>query len=662
MCGIAGVISFDSQRFAISREILAAMSRCIAHRGPDGEGIFYDDSRSATAGAACGLAHRRLAIIDPDPRANQPFADARSRQLVFNGEIYNFRELRAELTKLKPDHPWRTNCDTEVLLVAYDAWGETCVGKFDGMFAFAIWDPTNQSLFLARDRMGQKPLYLAVMPSSDGHAIGAIAFASELAALRAVPWIDTTTDDATLGHYLRWGYIPAPLTIYRGCEKLPPARWMRVTAKGLEVQQYFDPNTPDPSLASSRESSSITQTTRDLLTSAVKRQLVSDVPLGCFLSGGIDSSIIAAAMKASVVGGDQPVHTFSIGFDDPRYDETKYAAEVARHLATKHQQFTVRPNAAEDLPKLAAVFGEPFGDSSALPTHYLSRETRRHVKVALSGDGGDELFAGYDRYRAMLLGEGFRSLPAPLQKIALNKIWERLPGTHPKSSVARLKRLLSSLHLPPAERYDSFMRYFDEAMTAALMKSREEASGGGKWLKHQFEALVADGRDVVQAALALDRATYLPEDLLTKVDRAAMLHALEVRSPFMDPALVHFAAGLTTEQLLGTRGGATAFMQSPMTTPAKLILRDAFAADLPPSVFKRRKMGFAVPIGEWFRGELKSLLHDALTAADSFAATHFHRPTIDNLLAEHDGRQADHSQRLYALLMLELWWRQSRDS
>jgi asparagine synthase (glutamine-hydrolysing) len=662
MCGIAGVISFD-QRYPVSREILAAMSACIAHRGPDGEGIFFDDSGGATTGAApaaCGLAHRRLAVIDPDPRANQPFADARGRQLVFNGEIYNFRELRAELTKLRPDYSWRTNCDTEVLLVAYDVWGEACVEKFDGMFAFAIWDPAASSLFLARDRMGQKPLYLAAMASSDAHGIGAVAFASELAALRKAPWVDATMDDAAVGHYLRWGYIPAPLTIYRGCEKLPPARWMRVTPKGIEVQQYFDPNTPDESsLASSRDSSSIAQTTRDLVAAAVKRQLVSDVPLGCFLSGGIDSSIIAAAMKASV-GGDQAVLTFSIGFDDPRYDETKYAAEVARHLGTQHRQFTVRPNAAEDLVKLAAVFGEPFGDSSALPTHYLARETRQHVKVALSGDGGDELFAGYDRYRALLLGEGFRSLPEPLRKIALNKIWERLPGTHPKSSVARLKRLLGSLHLPPPQRYDSFMRYFDEPAVAALLKSRDEASDGAKWLVHQFEQL-AEGRDVVRTALALDRVTYLPEDLLTKVDRAAMLHALEVRSPFMDPQLVHFAAGLSTQQLLGTRGGATAFMQSPMTTPAKLILRDAFAADLPPSVFNRRKMGFAVPIGQWFRGELKSLLHDSLSAADSFAAGQLDGATIQKLLATHDAGESDHSQRLYALLMLELWWRNARN-
>jgi len=655
MCGIAGVISFDSARFGISREVLGAMSACIAHRGPDGEGIFFDDSRGATAGGvACGLAHRRLAIIDPDPRANQPFCDDRGRQLVYNGEIYNFRELRRELEQLKPDYRWRTNCDTEVLLVAYDAWGEACVERFDGMFAFAVWDPATRSVVLARDRMGQKPLYLAVMPSGDGHGIGAVAFASELAALRAVPWVDASVDDAALGHYLRFGYIPAPLTIYRGCEKLPPARWMRVTGKGLEVQQYFNPNDASDAAPTSPL---IVQSTRDLLTAAVKRQLVSDVPLGCFLSGGIDSSIIAAAMKASV-GRDQPVLTFSIGFDDARYDETKFAAEVAKHLGTTHHAFTVRPNAAEDLPKLAAVFGEPFGDSSALPTHYLARETRQHVKVALSGDGGDELFAGYDRYRALLLGEGFAALPEPLKKIALNKIWERLPGTHPKSSVARLKRLLASLHLPPPERYDSFMRYFSDSGVAALLVSREEASGGGaNWLRQQFMAL-SDGRDVVQTALALDRVTYLPEDLLTKVDRAAMLHALEVRSPFMDPQLVHFAAGLSTEQLLGTRGGAGAFMQSPMTTPAKVILRDAFAADLPPSVFKRRKMGFAVPIGEWFRGDLRGLLHDSLTAADSFAASHFNRATIHKLLDDHDTKQADHAQRLYALLMLELWWRE----
>jgi asparagine synthase (glutamine-hydrolysing) len=648
MCGFAGLIAFDD-RYRVTREVLTGMSRCIAHRGPDGEGVFFDDVGSPLV----ALAHRRLAIIDPDVRANQPFSDHRGRQLVFNGEIYNFRELQAELIARKPDYHWRTNCDTEVLLAAYDAWGHECVDRFDGMFAFAIWDPAAQSLLLARDRMGQKPLYVSVKAAHHQHGIGAVAFASELNALREVPWVDTTLSEAALGHYLRWGYIPADATIYRGAQKLFAAHRVRATVSYFEVDRYFDPNARERN----EPGEDVVAATRKLVTAAVRRQLVSDVPIGCFLSGGIDSSIVAAAMKAAV-GGEQPVHTFSIGFDDPRYDETKHAAEVARYLGTTHQQFSVRPNAAEDLPKLAAVFGEPFGDSSALPTHYLARETRRHVKVALSGDGGDELFAGYDRYRAMWLADSFRAMPGPLQKVALNKIWERLPGTHPKSSGARLKRLLASLHLPPEQRYDSFMRYFDDTTLNVLLKDGHEGANGVGWLSKHFAALASEGRDVVETALALDRVTYLPEDLHTKVDRAAMLHALEVRAPFMDPALVRFAASLTTEQLLGTRGSASAFMQSPMTAPAKRILREAFASDLPPQVFKRPKRGFAVPIGEWFRGELRPLLRDSLNAAQSFTSTHFDRATVDRLLAEHESQQADHSQRLYALLMLELWHRQ----
>jgi asparagine synthase (glutamine-hydrolysing) len=394
---------------------------------------------------------------------------------------------------------------------------------------------------------------------------------------------------------------------------------------------------------------------RELVTSAVRRQLVSDVPLGCFLSGGIDSSVIAAAMKAAV-GDDQRIVTFSIGFSDKRYDETQYALEVARHLRTEHHKFTVQPNAAEDLPKLARVFGEPFGDSSALPTHYLARETRRRVKVALSGDGGDELFGGYDRYRAMWMGEAFRAMPPALRNIAQSKLWEKLPGTHPKSKIARVKRMLASLHLPAAQRYDAYVRLFDDATVAELFPEERGASSAAKWLVHEFERL-SEGRDVVETAMALDRVAYLPEDVLTKVDRASMLHALEVRSPFFDPAIVRFAANLTTADLFGASGSPGAFMQSPLVSPAKLMLQRAFAADLPATVFKRPKMGFALPIGEWLRGDLRPMLRESIAAADSFANGHLHRPTIERLIGEHETDQADHSQRLYALLMLELWWR-----
>jgi asparagine synthase (glutamine-hydrolysing) len=449
--------------------------------------------------------------------------------------------------------------------------------------------------------------------------------------------------------YLRWG--SSPTTIYSWAFRFSPAGWWRFVHGKWEVGgQYFDAN--QSAVGVSRADADV----RSLLTQAVKRQLVSDVPLGCFLSGGIDSSVIAAAMKHSVPAG-QEVLTFSIGFDDPRYDETSYATAVAAQLGTTHHAFIVRPNAAEDLPKLAAVFGEPFADSSALPTHYLARETRRHVKVALSGDGGDELFGGYDRYRAMSIA---RRMPW-LKPLAV--LSGAIPGSHPKSTGARMKRLLGSLHATAAARYASFMRIFSEELIVELLNEASHASiirseqfeqriiqdYGVKISQPSFEARfeqLSAGRDDVTASLALDRVTYLPDDLLTKVDRCSMLHALEVRSPFMDHELVQFAAGLTTDQLL--KGGP------------KRMLREAFAKDLPDFVFKRKKMGFAVPIGEWFRGELKPMLRDNLFASNSFGKQHFNMSVVQRLVDEHEQQSIDHSQRLYALLMLELWWQQQK--
>jgi asparagine synthase (glutamine-hydrolysing) len=381
-------------------------------------------------------------------------------------------------------------------------------------------------------------------------------------------------------------------------------------------------------------------TTRELMFNAVRRQLVSDVPLGCFLSGGIDSSITAAAMK-QIVGKNQEVLTFSIGFDDPLYDESEYAQRVADHLETRHHRFTVKPNAAEDLPKLAAVFGEPFGDSSALPTHYLARETRKHVKVALSGDGGDELFGGYDRYRAMAIAQQFRAMPGPLRTMITARLWQMLPGVHPKSRLTRIKRLLATLGEDAGRRYAGYLAIFNDAMLRELMGPGENAAS--KYVAETFDAYAHVFKDDVRAALAVDRVTYLPGDLLTKADRSSMLHALEVRSAFMDHNLVSFAAGLKADHLL--KGGP------------KRLLREAFVGDLPDWVFKRKKMGFAVPIGQWFRGELRSMLRDNLFATDSFASTHFNKPAIERLVDEHERQRVDHSQRLYALLMLELWWR-----
>jgi asparagine synthase (glutamine-hydrolysing) len=379
---------------------------------------------------------------------------------------------------------------------------------------------------------------------------------------------------------------------------------------------------------------------------AVRRQLIADVPLGCFLSGGADSSVIAAAMRAAVPP-DQPVLTFSIGFEDQRYDETPFAREVAAHLGTEHRQFIVQPNAAEELPRLAHVFGEPFGDSSALPTHYLARETRRHVKVALSGDGGDELFGGYDRYLAMRLGRRIQRVPAPVLAWARRLAGAPGAGAHPKSRRSRIQRLLATIHQRPALRYASYLRLFADDQIRALLRPELLAASTPpdtqRAVTYRYDELLA-GRDEVQAALALDRELYLPEDLLYKTDRCSMLHALEVRCPFMDHDLVHFAASLTTDQLIG--GGR------------KRLLREAFAPDLPNAVFKRPKMGFAVPIGDWLRTSLRDMLRGLLDGPASFTEDHLHRPAVMRLVEEHETQARDHSQRLYALLMLELWWRQ----
>jgi len=616
MCGIAGVVAWD-ERHRIERNTLEQMGQAIAHRGPDGQDIWIN----AGPGPQCGLAFARLAILDLDPRAMQPMTDGK-RWLVFNGEIYNFRQLRSELDGLSSDYQWKTTGDSEVILRAFDAWGERCVEKFNGMFALAVWEPQSGEIFLARDRMGQKPLYVALLGGRG------LAFASELPALRALPWIDWEIDSASVCEYLQTGYIAAPATIYRGVGKLAPGCWMRCGMQGpAKLHRYFDPNEFQKTAPAGAAE------VKSAVLEAVRRQLVADVPVGCFLSGGIDSSVIAAAMK--MVAGDQPVLTFSIGFDDPRYDETPYAAEVAASLGTEHRQFTVRPDAAEDLPKLAGVFGEPFGDSSALPTHYLSRETRRHVKVALSGDGGDELFGGYDRYRAMRLGRVGEKMPGILRRMAA-----ALPGGHPKSSLDKARRFLAALGLPAAQRYAAYVGLFDADALQALYPTELPRC---RHTVADTYALLQEGRDLVQAALATDRVTYLPGDLLTKLDRASMLHALEVRSPFMDHELVRLAAGLSTAQLLA--GGP------------KRLLREAFAADLPRFVFRRPKMGFAVPIGEWLRQSLRPMMEDLLGAGDSFAAGNFQKPAVRKMIDEHCGGRVDHSQRLYALVMLELWWK-----
>jgi asparagine synthase (glutamine-hydrolysing) len=665
MCGIAGVISW-SEEYRVTRELLSAMSAKIAHRGPDGEGIFLtrENEEISADRPQAGFAFRRLAILDPDPRAMQPFTIGH-QTIVFNGEIYNFRELREELNKIRPEYEWRTTGDTEVLLLSYATWGEKCLERLNGMFAFGVWDERKGEVFLARDRMGQKPLYVAwiaeggrstepsweEMGDEKPFVPVAIIFASELPAVLLPKFASESLDEWALNDYLQFGYIVGAQSIYRGVRKLLAGMAVRANSAECVCTRYWPP--VDIGMVRFEDSQAV-QKTRELFGRAVRRQLVSDVPLGCLLSGGIDSSCIAAAM-AHAADAVQSVHTFSIGFEDFRYNESEYAEAVAKHLGTTHHAFILHPDAAADLPKLAAVFGEPFADSSALPTQYLARETRHHVKVALGGDGGDELFGGYDRYRAMRLSQLLRRATTPLPWVALQGAFARLPGsTHPKSNAAQLRRFLSSLALPSARRYSSYMRLFDGGTIVALQGPKlRNADRGGSTHRDTIDinfgrrrhgcGTVGEIRDDVRAAMAVDRMIYLPDDLLTKVDRASMLHALEVRSPFMDHELVQFAAGLTTDQLI--KGGP------------KRMLREAFAADLPDFVFKRKKMGFAVPIGDWLRKELRPMLHDCLFATNSFARAHFNLEVVRRLVDEHESQRVEHSQRLYALLMLELWHR-----
>jgi asparagine synthase (glutamine-hydrolysing) len=527
------------------------------------------------------------------------------------------------------------------------------------MFAFAVWDDVEKSLFLARDRMGQKPLYVSCTSfgspapripiygegGSDGvpRHLSAIAFCSEVPALRPLEWCSMSVSSISLITYLRWGFVAQPASFFNGVGQLPYGVGQTFTRDNIGVPKSAWKDQSGESDATTFNDP--VASTRRLLTQAVTRQLVSDVPLGCFLSGGIDSSVIAAAMARNGTG--TKVFTFSIGFDDPRYDETEHAAAVAKHLGTDHRQFTVKPDAAADLPRLASVFGEPFGDSSALPTHYLARETQRFVKVALSGDGGDELFGGYDRYRAVLLASRIRRITTPLPWLVLSPLAKLLPNTDQKSIASRSKRFLESLSQPAKRRYAGYLRLMSNELIHRLVPglfsgnaSRQRVTGNNG---NFFEFW---SNDPVMAARSWDRRFYLPNDLLTKVDRCSMLHGLEVRSPFMDHELVQFAAGLTTDQLL--KGGP------------KRMLREAFADDLPAWVFKRKKMGFAVPIGDWFRGELRPMLRDTLFSSHAFGRSHFDMRVVERLVDEHETKRVDHSQRLYALLMLELWWNTAR--
>ena len=607
MCGIAGIWVTQPGPLDRAEVSLKSLLASLEHRGPDDAGIW----KHPEAGLLLG--HRRLAIIDLSPLGHQPMVGPEGRTaLVFNGEIYNFGELRRDLET--QGFVFASESDTEVLLKGYMCWGEKILDRLAGMFAFGIWDEEQRQLFLARDRAGEKPLYYAV-------GRWGFAFSSEIAGLTTLPGIDLGIDQEALSLYLHYAYVPAPYTIYRGIRKLPAGHAMRVSNGKVEVWRYWDPIpfAIGPRMEIS-EPDALDELER-LLRTAVRGQMISDVPLGAFLSGGIDSTAVVSMMTEL---SSSQVRTFTIGFDVAQYDESHHANLVARYLGVDHTaEHLTEKDALSLIPKVPAIYGEPFSDPSALPTHLVSHIARKHVTVCLSGDGGDEAFGGYPRYdeleRILLLSR----LTGPLTPVA-NSIISRFPGR-----VGKGGQLLGG---SPKEVYRARVRLFRsaevQAMTGCLPRHAE------------FERAWASSseRPARQRAMLADLLSYLPEAILVKVDRAAMRVSLETRAPLLDHRVLEFALQLPSQYVR-----------------RKKLLKKLVYRRVPQALVDRPKQGFGVPLGKWFCNELRELIMDALTPRRMSAVGIQDYRVVERMLASHMSGASNEQYRLWGLLVLSLW-------
>ncbi len=593
------------------------MNAAIAHRGPD-EG-------SVDVFGPCALGSRRLRVIDLETGSQPVESEDGEIVAVFNGELYNFPALREELAA--QGHRVRGTGDTPVLPHLYEEHGPHFVERIHGMFALALWDGPRRRLVLARDRLGKKPLLWTLLPD------GSLAFASELKALLRLPQLRREVDLRALDAYLSLQYVPGPETALHGVQRLPPGHVLVFESGTVTVEPYWR---LEPQRLELSEGEWV-ERVRVAVVEAVRKRLIADVPLGALLSGGIDSSIVVAAMAQL---STEPVRTFSVGFPEARYDERAYARQVAERYGTRHEELLVEPDAAELLPRIAQSYDEPFGDSSALPTYLVCELARRHVTVALTGDGGDEAFGGYERYRAHGYAAALGRLPALPRAGA--RLLRTLPAARrePRSPLFRAARFLEAAGAPPAKRYGGLMEVFPAALRAglwtdtALAEIREPRSAA--------ELLGPPPAPGITGLQLLDAGTYLPGDLLFKADIASMSVSLELRSPLLDHEVVELALGLPDSlKAKGARG--------------KLALRRAFAADLPPEVLARGKKGFGVPVSRWFREELRDLAGDTLLGPRARGRGLFRPEAVESLLADHAAGRADHGHRLWSLLMLELW-------
>ena len=626
MCGIAGIVRSDGAR--VDRELLERMNGAIRHRGPDDDGYYFSDG--------VGLAMRRLSIIDL-AHGKQPIHNHdRTAWIVFNGEIYNYRELRAQLEEL--GHRFYTDSDTEAIVHAYDQYGTDCPKYLRGMFAFAIWDERAKSLFLARDRVGKKPLLYAELN-------GELVFGSEFTALLQHPGISRDVDFEAIHYYLSFICVPAPLTAYRAIRKLEPGHWLKWRNGEIKIERYWQLDFSKKLNIGEEEAG---ERVVELLREAVRVRLMSEVPLGAFLSGGIDSSAVVALMAQE---SSEQVKTFSIGFDEQDFSELHHARRVAEHVGADHHEFIVRPDAMEILPALVEHYGEPFADSSAIPSYYVSKETRAYVTVALNGDGGDECFAGYQRYAAMNLAQKYGALPGALRNGMIANVVKALPGLDARSNLLRkARRFVAAASLPTVERYLRWVSAFDEAAKQNLYSEsfRHETANfrTASILEPWFAR--ANGAGIVDASLLTDTMTYLPNDLLVKMDIASMTVSLEARSPFLDHHLMEFAASLP-ENLKLRR----------LTT--KYLLKRVLRKLVPAENLNRSKMGFGVPIGHWFRGAMQPFLRETLLSEKALARGLFKPEIVQQIIDQHVEGRIDHSHRLWSLLMLELWFQRFID-
>ena len=623
VCGITGFVDFNGHCRNEARARIQAMTDVIAHRGPDGEGFYVDDFAA--------LGHRRLAIIDVTSGQQPMGAHDGQIQVVFNGEIYNFLEVRRELEA--KGHVFRTHCDTEAILISYLEWGDRCVERLYGMFAFAIWDIRSRSLLLARDRVGKKPLYYCRVGS-------VVAFGSELKALRAGGLCPSEIDSEALDCYFSFGYVPAPRTIFRHVSKLRAARCLLISAGHDVERQYWRMSFANPV---ERSMEDVVAELQPLLDDAVKQRLMSEVPLGAFLSGGLDSSLVVASMARLM---DRPVLTNSIGFADRQFDELSMAGRVSRHLHTDHHEFVVRPQAAEVLEKIAWHLDEPLADSSAVPTWYMCEMARRTVTVALSGDGGDEAFAGYT----------FRYLPHRLESLVRGRLPVVFRGTvfgalgtlWPASALLprplRLKTVFENLAVSDAEAFYHDLIWLREDTRARLYSPdfMTELRGFTPFETVYPYYVESDARDALARAQCADIQFYMTDDVLAKVDRMSMAHSLEVRCPLLDHRILEFAAKLPPRvKIRGGRG--------------KLPLRALAATRLPGDAAAGPKRGFSIPAARWLRNELRPMAHSVLFDRNNIISAVLDKKALSRIWQEHLSRSRDHSVFIWGLTMLGLW-------